>query len=383
MGSVAIIRMSKTKELTIMFKNKKNMLNTCLLIISFVFIFQGCKQDVDKVIDKKAKVYSLPVEEVKNKDIPVYYKAIGSVISDNQIQISSRITSYIKNIMVREGQQITKGQLLVVLDDADIAGAIQQAEAAVRKARSAQKDAMIDLQHYEALFKKGSAPENTLRKVRLQRDINNDTLSATMAVLKTAEAQRQYVMIKSPVNGIVVKRQKRAGDLAIPGISILSIESEKAILFGTFVPESQIKKIAEGDEVNIIIDALEETRTGSVLRIMPSGDPVTRSFEIKIVFYDTTNLLTGMFGRVRFKLGNEKALVIARTAVAKRGGLCGVFVVGSDHRAYFRWLRTGREWRDYIQIMSGVSLGERIVTNYVSLIQDGDLVKGEDNNEKY
>ncbi len=364
-----------------MFRSKKNIVIVWLLVLGVTFILSSCNRESNSVVKKKSTVHSLPLTVVMNEELPVYYTTIGSVISDNRIQITSRITSYINEISVREGQQIQKGDLLVSLDSSDIDGAIQQAEAAVNKSQSALKDAQIDFQRYEALFKEGSVPENALRKIRLQRDVSQETVHATLAALETAKSQHQYILIKSPVDGVVVERQKRAGDLATPGFPIISIESEKALLFESFVPESQIQKLVQDDEVTVFIDALGKTLNGHISRIVPSGDPVTRSYEIKIILNDMTALLPGMFGRVQFQVGTEISPVIARTAVVERGGLRGVFVVDAEQRAHFRWLRFGREWPDRLQVQSGVSPGERIVANSVSLIHDGDLIRTGDRDE--
>ena len=364
-----------------MVQSKNNKAIIWFLVVGMVFILSGCNQESETVGKREFTTHTLPVLEVVNRELPTYYTTIGSVISDNRIHITSRIASYIRKILVREGQSVSKGDLLVSLDSSDIEGAIEQATAAVGKSDSALKDAEIDLERYEALFKQGSVPENALRKIRLQRDVSQDNLRAAQAAHEIAKSQRQYIMIKSPVDGVVVKRQKRAGDLATPGFPIISIESEKALLFKSFVPESQIQKVLQGDSVTVDIDALGKTLNGHISRIVPSGDPVTRSYEIKISLNDTTGLLPGMFGRVRFRIGTEKAPVIARTAVVERGGLCGVFVVDAEQRAHFRWLRFGREWPDRLQVLAGVSQGERIVANNVSLIHDGDLIKTGERNE--
>ena len=364
-----------------MFKSANNIVLAWLLAMSMAFILSGCNREADIAVNKESAVHALSVTMVMNVEFPVYYSTIGSVISDDRIQITSRITGYIHEIPVREGQKVRKGDLLVSLDSMDIEGAIQQAEAGVNKSRSVLKDAQIDFGRYEVLFKEGSVPENTLRKIRLQRDISRETLHAALAALETAKSQRQYILIKSPVDGVVVERQKRAGDLAAPGFPIISIESEKALLFKSFVPESQIQKIVRDDKVTVFIDAFNKTLNGHISRIVPSGDPVTRSYEIKISLNDTTGLLPGMFGRVRFQVGTETSPVIARPAVAERGGLRGVFVVDAEQRARFRWLRFGREWPDRLQVQTGVSQGERIVADYVSLIHDGDFIKTGDKNE--
>ncbi len=371
----------KNIEINGMIKNKNNIILAWIVALSISFVLLGCNQEADMAVNKKNTVHTLSVAMVMNEEFPVYYSTIGSVISDDRIQITSRITGYIHEISVREGQKIRKGDLLVSLDNMDIEGAIQQAEAGVNKSRSALKDAQIDFQRYEVLFKEGSVAENALRKIRLQRDISRETLHAALAALETAKSQRQYILIKSPVDGVVVERQKRAGDLAAPGFPIISIESEKSLLFKSSVPESQIQKLVQDDKVTIFIDALNKTLNGHISRIVPSGDPVTRSYEIKISLNDTTNLLPGMFGRVRFQVGTEISPVIARSAVVERGGLRGVFVLDTEQRTHFRWLRFGREWSDRLQVQAGVSQGERIVASHVSLIHDGDFIKTGDKNE--
>ena len=364
-----------------MFKSANNIALAWLLAMSMSFILSGCNREADIAANKESAVHAISVTMVMNEEFPVYYSTIGSVISDDRIQITSRITGYIHEITVREGQKVRKGDLLVSLDSMDIEGAIQQAEAGVNKSRSVLKDAQIDFARYEVLFKEGSVPENALRKIRLKKDVCRETLHAALAALETAKSQRQYILIKSPVDGVVVERQKRAGDLAAPGFPIISIESEKALLFKSFVPESQIQKIVQDDKVTVFIDAFNKTLNGHISRIVPSGDPVTRSYEIKISLNDPTGLLPGMFGRVRFQVGTETSPVIARPAVAERGGLRGVFVVDAEQRARFRWLRFGREWPDRLQVQTGVSQGERIVANYVSLIHDGDFIKTGEKNE--
>ncbi len=364
-----------------MFKSANNMALAWLFAVGLSFLLPGCNQEADIAVNETSTVHALSVTMVMNEEFPVYYSTIGSVISDDRIQITSRIASYIRKISVQEGQKVSKGDLLVSLDGMDIEGAIQQAEAAVNKSRSVLQDAQIDFERYEVLFREGSVPENALRKVRLQKDVCQETLNAALAALETAKSQRQYILIKSPVDGIVVERQKRAGDLAAPGLPIISIESEKSLLFKSFVPESQIQKLVQGDKVTIDVDTLGRTLNGHISRIIPSGDQVTRSYEIKISLNNTTGLLPGMFGRVKFQIGTETSPVIARSAVVERGGLRGVFVVDADQRARFRWLRFGKEWSDRLQIQAGISQGERIVAKNVSLIHDGDFIKLGDKND--
>ena len=339
------------------------------------FVLVGCNDQTGKSAEVVYKTWRLPVTEVVVEELPINYSSIGSIVSDQRIDIASRTTGYIREIVVKEGEQVIKGQPMILLDDADVEGAIRQARAAVNNAASSLRDAEADLERYEALFKRESVSENRLRKIRLQRDMAHDTLSGGQAALNTALSQRQYIRISSPVTGVVVARHKREGDLATPGAPILTVESSQGLLFETYVAESQIMKIRQGDAVQVNIDALEETIGGVVARVVHAGDPMTRRYLVKIALPKQTGLLSGMFGRTHFRVGSEAAPVISPAALIERGGLQGVFVVDSENHISFRWVQAGKTWDERIEIRSGLQGGERIVAVTDARLHEGDLIR--------
>lgn len=350
-----------------------------LLVVSILtglcFIVAGCD---DKTATEAAKIsyqtWPLSVAQVTTETLPQNYTTTGSVVSDQRIKVASRTTGFIREILVREGELITKGEPLVLLDDADIEGAIEQAQAAVNRSSATQKDAQTDLDRFEKLFKLGSISGEKLRKTRLQRDVAKDTQEETEAALKTSLAQRQYVRITSPISGVVVVRHRRDGDLASPGVPILTVESNSGFLFETYVSENRLKKIKQHDSVQVNIDALDNPLTGIVARVVPSADPLTRKFLVKVTLPEQAGLLPGMFGRSHFQIGTEPAIVISHDALTQRGGLQGVFVVNNQNHAYFRWLRIGKEIGDRVEILAGLRNGERIVSTPNPRLHEGDLI---------
>ena len=83
-----------------------------------------------------------------------------------------------------------------------------------------------------------------------------------------------------------------------------------------------------------------------------------------------------MFGRAAFQIGESKLLVVPRQALVERGGLYGVFVVDGEGKAHFRWLHTGREWPDRVEVTAGLQPGERLVAAPDSALRDGDRIVG-------
>jgi RND family efflux transporter MFP subunit len=212
--------------------------------------------------------------------------------------------------------------------------------------------------------------------VRLKRDAARESLNQAQAIQNTARAQRAYVDIRSPDDGVVVARLKRVGDLAVPGASMLTLEIGRVLLFETSVSEVHVAAITVGSRVRVKIDTLPQVFEGTVNRVVPSGDPVTRSYQVKVALPETAGLLPGMFGRASFVVGKSKSVLIPVSALAERGGLRGVFLVDDAGLAHFRWLRTGREWPDRIEVEAGLKAGDRIVAAVSPGLREGDRILG-------
>jgi RND family efflux transporter MFP subunit len=309
---------------------------------------------------------------------PLEYTTVGSVVSDQRVDVTSRLTGYIRAIPVQEGDHVRRGQLLVRLDPSDVEGSIHQAQAAVSAAEAAFRDAEADKGHFQQLFEHGTISDNELRKVTLKDDAAREALNQARAGLDTARAQLAYCVITSPADGIIVERSKRPGDLALPGVSILTLESGRDLLFEASVDvgndTESLHSFAVGKPVEVRIDGVNIPLKGTVSRFIPSADPATRSYQIKIALPKTAGLTPGMFGRAVFQTGKSSAPVVPRRSVVERGGLSGVYIVDSENRVHFRWLRTGHEWADRVEVTAGLQPGERLVSAPDSALRDGDRI---------
>lgn len=335
-----------------------------------LFVIAGCSENgphPDSVSLEPQQVDALVVRDVSVEQL---YRVPGTVTADDRIQLSSRITGFIQRVAVREGDTVRRGDLLVEIDSADVDGAIRASEAALASAKTDLEDAQRDVAKFSELATQGSIPADTLRKSRVRFDLARSQLVEATAAHATARANLRYTSIRSPVNGVVIVLHKQSGDLATTGAPILLIESQSSLVFQTFVAEQRVSAISVGQKLAVELDALDRPLDGEVLRVIPSGDPVTRRFEVKISLPDTVSLLPGMFGRARFVTGAVNRVVIPRSVLVERGGLRGVMVVDQGH-TYFRWLRFGQEWPTKIEVMAGLESGEVIVTSSSTDLVDG------------
>jgi multidrug efflux system membrane fusion protein len=346
---------------------------TYLLAICSVLLW-GCSKEPQNPTNTKPGAQHSVLLTTATQGAPLNYISIGSVVSDQRIEISSRLSGYLRKLNVKEGDTVRAGQLLAKIDAADVEGAIRQAQAEVSAARAALADTQTDVQRFQSLFDQNNISENELRKARLRFDSATENVNQAQAALSTALAQREYTEIRSPFDASVVSLGSRAGDLLVPGRTILTLESAGALIFETFVPEQRLALIKIGAPVTLQMDALASPIQGNVIRIVRSGDPVTRSYPVKISLPNNPALMPGMFGRSQFALGQNDNLLIPKAAIVERGGLQGVFVVDDAKVAHFRWLRTGREWPDQIEVSAGLQANETLVAQAIPSLRDGDRV---------
>lgn len=345
-----------------------------LVMALLATLLAGCGDNPDTKGGKPPpKTWQLPLIAVAI-GAPVEYSGIGSVVSDQRIDIASRLSGYIRELRVQEGDRVQAGQVLARIDAADVEGGIRQAQAALSTAEAALKDARIDVDRFRSLFEKGNVSDSEMRKVQLRHDAAQEMLNQARAGLETAQAQREYAEIRSPIEGVIVARAQRAGDLAVPGVPILTLESGRGLVFETFVAGQQVVHIVVGKPVTVRIDGIDAPLQGKVSRVVRSGDPVTRSYPVKIALPETRGLMPGMFGRADFVLGEAAVLVLPTRVLVERGGLRGVFIVDAAGRARFRWLRLGREWPDRVEVTAGLRAGERVVDAVEPALRDGDAV---------
>ncbi|MGY6249329.1 efflux RND transporter periplasmic adaptor subunit [Bosea thiooxidans] len=317
---------------------------------------------------------AVPVTQVQVAEIPVTYTVPGSVVSDGRIDVSSRVVGFIERLDVREGQKVSRGDLLVQIDPTDIDEAIRQAQAGVRTSREELDDAEQDVQKFTRLAQSGSAASETVRKAKVRVDIARASLDRAQSTLSAAQAQKSYAGITSPVDGVVVSVARRRGEMATAGSAILTVESREVLLFKTFVSESNLSAIDRTTPVLVRIDTLRDAPfQGRIRGIVPSGDDVTRRYEINIVLPNDSRLVPGMFGRADIVLGVQKAMLVPRASVTRRGGLDGVFVLDGTV-ARFRWLRLGRNVGESVEIVAGLSGEETILAAANGAVRDGSVV---------
>ena len=322
------------------------------LLMAVVLLSAGCGSKEELTIS----IVSTPpqattqaaVIEIRTSQVPIRVEVTGQVIPIFQAILSSRIQGTIDKLLVREGTQVFKGQLLIKLDSRDVQADLARAEAEVENAK-AQLDRMKTLYAKDAVSRQEM--ENATR-----------TYKVAQANRKAVLAQLSYTVVKAPFDGMITEKKVEAGELASPGQPLLKMEDSRQLRLETTVAEGDLKSVSLGDKIPILIDALGvQTLRGIVSQILPAGDPHTHTFTVKVDLPITPGLKSGMFGRLQLDKGVTQTMLVPASVIVERGELTSVFVVGADSIGRLRWVKVGRRFDTQIEILSGVNVGERVL----------------------
>ncbi|OQW64497.1 MAG: hypothetical protein BVN29_11760 [Nitrospira sp. ST-bin5] len=323
-------------------------------ILATVLLTAGCssKEEPATAVVSAASPASIQVAvvEIKSAQVPVRVEVTGQIMPVFQATLSSRIQGTIDTLLVREGTRVSKGQTLIQLDNRDVQADLARASAEVENAK-AQLDRMKMLYGQDAVSKQEM--ENATRSFKVAE-----------ANRKSVLAQLSYTVVKAPFDGVITEKKVEAGELASPGQPLLKMEDPLQLRLEATVAEGDLKSIARGDKISVLIDALEpQVLNGVVSQILPAGDPQTHTFMVKVDLPKTPGLKTGMFGRFQLDKGTSHTILIPASSVVERGELTSVYVVGADRIARLRWIKAGRRFDQQLEILSGVNLGERVLTD--------------------
>jgi RND family efflux transporter MFP subunit len=361
---------------SIMLRNKR----FYVIIFTAVFLLTGCGEKIEPGNVKASKKERVKATVVSAKLIrqPLIYESVGTVSAKTVSTISSKLMGAVKKILVREGDQVKKGDRLANIDDRQVNAMLRQAKAALAEARRAETGAGAGAElasatyaRYQNLMKDESTSPQEFDEIKSRYQQAQAGLAAAKQRVKQAEAalfstvvSSKDAVILAPYDGTIRAKMIDVGDLATPEKPLFTIETTGNYIVDLVLPEQYIQTIALNQEVIVAISALgNKTFTGSVQEIFPAADVKSRSFLVKVKLPADKALRSGMFARVSIPIGNAGLMLIPATAVIHSGQLTGIYIVDDTQTAKFRLIRTGRTFGESIEVLSGLKQGDRFVTS--------------------
>jgi membrane fusion protein, multidrug efflux system len=312
------------------------------------------------------------------------------------------VMAYVREVAVQVGDRVRAGQLLVTLESQDLEANVRRAEAAKAEVRSAIPEAESGIAGANASLDLAGSTFHRMEDLASKKSISNQEFDEASARLKAAQAayemtrakrsqldskltqaeqeinaariMRDYTRIASPFAGVVTARSVEPGNLAAPGAPLLTVEREGAYRLEASVEESKLPFVKAGQTVEIELEALNRRLSARVSEIVPAVDAASRANIVKIDLPELANLRSGMFGRAWFPMGSHSVVAIPKAALVERGQLESVFVI-EDGVARARLVTTGKRGPDVIEVLSGLSDGENVISPPPAALADGARVE--------
>lgn len=329
-------------------------------------------------------VSGVQTEVVKMASVDNFYETSATVKPKVNSIVSSMITGKVTSVAVQEGDSVKAGQLLLTIDSRDTAQRAVGASAGVAGAQKAAEAAAQSMQLADKTYKRYKNLYD--EKVITKQEFDQFTTQKNVAALEYQRAQagvqqaraglgevrvyQSYARVTAPVSGIVTQRNIDLGSTAIQGQPLITIENQSNQEIIANVDESYLSKINTGQEVNLIVDgSIIKTK---ITKVVKSVDPMTRTFKIKL---DTKGLNSGLYAKIQIPIGKKESIVVPLAAIIQKGQLTGVYTVDDKNIISYRLIKQGKTLGDKVEIISGLSDGDKIITSGTDKAIEGGEIK--------
>lgn len=355
---------------------KKSIYLIALTILTFTNSCSSKKEDNTITKDSAILVQVASPSLNDSKELNVS----GQIEAAQSVNISTRMMGFITAINVKIGDHVNKGQLLVTISNDDIKAKRAQTDAMIAEAEAAFNNAKKDLDRFNNLYKQQSASAKELDNINLQFNSSKSRLEAAKQMRNEVSAMMNYTQLTAPFAGIISQKMMDAGNMASPGMPILTIEQAGELQVSASVPENMIQQLKLGATANVQIQSAENSFQSTISQINPSSQFTGGQFIVKIKIPTATQkgLYAGMYATISVPIKNaiekisiQNAVLVPLSAIEYKNQLAGLFTISSNNHALLRWVRLGKNYGDKVEVLSGLEKTESFIVS-----ADGKLFNG-------
>jgi HlyD family secretion protein len=333
--------------------------------------------------------------------------ASGYIVARRRATVSSKVTGKVVDVLIEEGKTVRAGQILAHLDDTQPRASLALAEAQLASSRKAAAEdqarlqqAELTLQRRQQLLKEGVVGKAELDEVQSNVDSLKARIGYTLQQIGVAESQVNLqktmltdMVVRAPFAGVVISKDAQPGEMISPvsagggftRTGIGTIVDMSSLEIEVDVNETYINRVVNGMRVEAVLDAYQDWRIPAhVITTIPSADRQKATVKVRIGFDRLDpRILPDMGVKVSFLRDEPVAaqagtaaprVLVPKGAVKTADGRSIVFVLKND-RVERRAVSVGLENGDQVEVLSGVSAGERVVVDGPQTLKDGDKVK--------
>jgi membrane fusion protein (multidrug efflux system) len=316
--------------------------------------------------EQKSRAVGVYVVDVKKQVYSDEIQALGTLQANEQVTLSSSVTEIIETIHFEDNQRVKKGDLLVKLDTRE-----ELAELAEQEAKLSQ--AQQQLKRLTPLASRGATSQTLIDEARMEVD-------TTKARIKAIKARISLRQIRSPFDGILGLRDVSVGSLIQAGGVITTVDDDSVMKLDFTIPSLYLTSVKKGLKITATSKAFADKEFSGVVSAISSRiDPISRSVEVRALIKNDSRILKpGLLMHVKIQTNKREKIVIPEICIVSNNTQNSVFVVekNNDLRvAKKRKVKIGGRKKGYVEIVSGLSEGERIISDGLVKVKQNTPVK--------
>jgi membrane fusion protein (multidrug efflux system) len=302
----------------------------------------------------------------------------GSVQPERKADLRAEVSAVVLQVLKENGETVKRGDVLVKLDETAIRDSLGSAEQASRSASQALDQAERQLERLKTLRASGMTSAQALDDAEVRRNSAQSEVAAARTRAVLARQQLQRTLVRAPFDGVVSDRKVSAGDTAAIGKELLKVIDPTSMRFEGRVSSDKISAVKVGQPVSFRVNGYgEQEFQGTVKRIDPSANDVTRQVEVLVGFVNAIQpKVSGLYGEGRIDSDTKAALMLPEGALVKAGDKAYTWrlkdktlnkanlVIGTRDQ------RTGN-----YEVKSGLAAGDLVMRNPSSSFKDGQKVE--------
>lgn len=306
------------------------------------------------------KVSPVSVYTVEEKKFNAFIEVHAMINGDENVVATPKAPGTVKAVLVQTGQHVKTGQLLATLD----AATVEQQIETLKPQLNLQKSL---LEKQEMLFKQNIGTEVQLLSTKAQYE----SIQKQVAAL---ESQRDLYRVVAPISGIVDAVGLKVGDFAAPGMIGIRVNSNDKLKAEANLGENYLGNVNEGDPVLLKLIGSNDSINGKLSFVSKSVDPVTRSFYVQVKLANNAKLHPNMSCDMQIaNYLNPKAIVVPVSVIQKTSSGERLYIADGT-KAKLVAVTTGKIANGQVEILSGLSVGDKVITIGYEAMEDGQSI---------
>lgn len=298
--------------------------------------------------------------DVIYREVPQTISAEGLVEAVRQSTVAAQISGQIVELRVSAGDSVKAGQILARIDQRAAQQALSGSQSQVAEALASLSNATRSYERSKKLFTQKFISQAGLDQAQADYTMAQARVSALQAGAGQASTAKTFTVLTAPYAGVVASTPVEVGDMAIPGLPLVTLFDPAAMRVTATLSQSNLRAVNLQMPARVEFPALKQSVLSKQITLIPLADSRTHTAKLRLELGPVTGLMPGQFARAYFVTGTARKLVVPEQAVLRRSEVTAVYVLGGG-QPQLRQIRVGETSANgFIEVLAGLREGERI-----------------------